>query len=394
MHIMVPEMILFISNSKIRRILELDNERITLKKLICKLLIFIAIISLAVVPVSIIIDPYNVFHTYEPRDNGIESNKSFIKTEYIKKNHDEFDGLVFGSSRAGFMDIGYLNEVSGMKFYDMASSESVVKEQAMQLEVLIKAGFIPKEVIVMVDDISCFVDPAIHENMLYRKPYPADGIIDRLEFYVKYLDVITNVKSLNVIKEKRQKDEVNALNNVDDSYDNSTNMSYLDRFYHTGTERLDKDSRFDPDEPQYQKGYWVDYYSFRGDEAIEDMKCFADICNKNGIKLIVMTNPLYYLTHEKAVEEGYLDYLGKLSEVTDYYNFSCLSSITEDYTYYYETSHFMPEVTRMMIDCVYGKTHGDMTTYDYEELRSQGFGVVVTKDNADDVMNLLAGQVK
>ena len=88
-----------------------------MKKLIIKFLIFIALISLAVIPVSVVIDPYNVFHVNEPRDNGIESNKGFIKTEYIRRNYDGIDGLVFGSSRAGFMDIEYLNELTGDRWF-------------------------------------------------------------------------------------------------------------------------------------------------------------------------------------------------------------------------------------------------------------------------------------
>ena len=100
-----------------------------MKKFCIKTIAYFLLIGLLVLIPSILVDPYNVFHVRAPRNNGIEANKSFIKTEYIKKHHDDFDGLVFGSSRAGFVDIGYLNEKSGLRFYDMASSESLVNEQ-------------------------------------------------------------------------------------------------------------------------------------------------------------------------------------------------------------------------------------------------------------------------
>ena len=349
-----------------------------MKKLLLKLIAFIMAVAIIIVPGSIMVDPYNVFHPYTPRDNGIESNKSFIKTEYIKKHHDEFDSLVFGSSRAGFVDIGYLSDVTGERFYDMASSESLVSEQTVELKELIKSGFIPKSVWVLVDDISCFVDPKLHENMLYRVPYPAGGIIDRTEFYLKYMDLITVCNSMQIINENSVKKAAEQASGIDNSYDNSTHMSYLDRFYHTGTERLDKASQFNPNEEQYQIGYWTDYYSYRGEDALEDVKELVSLCNEYDINLKILTNPLYYLTYQRGVEEGYLEFLEGLATITDYYNFSGYSEVTCDYTNYYETSHFTPEVTRMMIDCVVGsrKPKGS-------------FGVYVTSDNIGEFISML-----
>ena len=49
-------------------------------------------------------------------------------------------------------------------------------------------------------------------------------------------------------------------------------------------------------------------------------------------------------------------------------------SYNDDYHYYYETSHFTPEVSRLMIDAVLG--NGDNGN---DEL----FGMHVTKDNKD-----------
>lgn len=355
-----------------------------MKKLCIRFVIFIMIIGVAILPASIAMDPYNVFHPYNPRDNGIESNKGFIKTSYIIKNHDKFDSLLFGSSRAGFVDIGYLNEVSGEKFYDMASSECLVGEQTEELKVFIRHGFIPKTVIVLVDDISCFVSPDLHKDMLYRIPYPSGGIVDKAEFYLKYTDLITNIDSMKVIKDHNAKKAEGLAQGIDNSYDNSTHMSYIDRFYDTGTERLDKESHFDPNEEQYQKGYWVDYYSLRTDEALSEVRELKKLCDSEGIKLIVATNPLYSLTYQKGIENGYLEYVKGLAEETDFYCFSSFSDITEDYHYYYETSHFTPEVTRMMIDSIFGS--GDTS------LCEQGFGFYADSDNIDSLIDMLKEQ--
>jgi len=341
-----------------------------MKKLVVKFLIFALILGAVFIPVNVILDPYNIFHWDSPNDNGVEPNKNFIKTKYVINNPDKFDSFLFGSSRAGFMDIDLLNEITGDSWYDMASSEAVVAEHTKSLKILLNNGIKVKNVFIMVDDISCFVDPAMHENMLYRVPYPTGGLISKMEFYVKYCDLLTTFQSLSVMKEHVSEDP-----------------NYVERYRETGTERLDKETYFDPTLPQFQTGYWADYYSYRVDEAIDDMKKLKELCDSNGINLIVVTNPLYYLTYERDVENGYLDYIEGLSQVVEFYNFSSLSDITCEYTNYYETSHFTPDIGRMMIKTVFD-------SMDNKELKSQGFGYYVTSDNINELLNILYTQLK
>lgn len=340
-----------------------------MKKFIARFIAFTVIMALIFAPVNMIIDPYNIFHYNGPVDNGVEPNKNFIKTKYVLANPDKFDSFLFGSSRAGFMDIEYLNELTGDKWYDMASSEATPAEHVNTLNAFIRNGLVPKNVFVMVDDISCFVDPKLHENMLYRVPYPKDDIVSRLEFYAKYCDLITTYESLQVIN-----DHV-----ADDS-------EFLTRYYNTGTESLKKDSYFDPTLPQFQEGYWADYYAYRVDDALTEMQSLVDLCKNNGINLTIVTNPLYFLTYERAVENGYLDYLYGLANITDYYNFSSLSDITLEYTNYYETSHFTPKVGRLMIETACGKGNA--------ELSRQGFGYHVTESNIEEFKGILDSQIK
>lgn len=339
-----------------------------MKKLIIRFLVFSLIMGAIFIPVNVVIDPYNIFHYEEPRDNGVEPNKNFIKTKYVLSHPDKFDSFLFGSSRAGFMDVSLLSELTGDKWYNMASSEATVSEHLNIINTFIKEGIIPKNVFIMVDDISCFVDPKQHENMLYRVPYPSGGIISQLEFYTKYCDFITTAQSISVMRDYTKEDK-----------------DYVSRYQSTGTERLDKATYFDPTLPQFQEGYWADYYSYRVDESISEMQSLVDICNSNNINLIIVTNPLYYLTYRRSAENGYLDYIERLAEVTNFYNFSSLSDITTEYTNYYETSHFTPEVGRMMIKATQGMQS--------DALAEQGFGYYATKENIEELMSILNDQL-
>lgn len=333
-----------------------------MKKYLIKISVFAAIVLGIIVSVSVAIDPYNVFHYEYPVDNGIEANKNFIKTKYILSNPDKFDSLIFGSSRAGFVDVTQLNDGT---YYNLCSSEAVPAEHLHILKVLKKNGFVPENVLIFMDDISCFVDPATHEQMLYRVPYPSGGLISHLKFYAKYCDLITISESLEVIRNHGSGDE-----------------GYTERYRENGSERLDHVSTFDGTN---QPGFWSAYFELRLDACIAEIQELVDFCDENDIELRIVTNPLYYKTYAIGVENGYLDFLEALADVTEYYNFSGYSDVTTYDGNYYETSHFTAGVTRMMMDVVY---------HDWcdENLLSQGFGVKVTAENKREVITLLREQ--
>ncbi len=333
-------------------------------KYLTKLAAFGVVVIGIILSISIVIDPYNVFHYSNPVNNGVEANKNFIKMKYILENQEKFDSLIFGSSRAGFVDVTQLTDG---KYYNMCSSEAVPAEHVRLIKELIDEGFVPKNILVMVDDISCFVDPAGHEEMLYRAPYPVDGIWDEVKFYARYCDLITTVESLSVIL-KHEDDDPN----------------YTKRFQESGSERSDLVVDFDGTN---HAGFWADYYELRIDESIEEIQELVELCEEYNINLRIVTNPLYYKTYARGVENGYLDFLEELSKVTDFYNFSSFSNITTNDENYYEPSHFTPETTQLMMDVVYNG-------WSDKELVAQGFGVKVTAENREEIMALLRMQAE
>ena len=334
-----------------------------LRRFTIKFVIFAAVILGFFISFNVIIDPYNIFHYEYPRNNGIEANKNFIKMRYILNHKDEFDSLLFGSSRAGFTNVEALPDG---KYYNMCSSEALPAEHVRLLKILIKHGFVPKNVTVMVDDISCFVDPdGMHKTMLFRTPYPEDTIGSWFDFYVKYCDILTTWEAYKKIKDYEPNDP-----------------DYTERFRRSGSEKLTTPSTF---HDEGEVGYWADYYNLRIDEAIGDLRELKSICEDNGINLRIITNPLYYRTYQRDIENGYLDYLYALAGEVDYWNFSSFSAVTLNENNYYETSHFTPAVSDMMMDAVYnGKVD--------EDLWSQGFGVKVDKDNRDEFLYFLRYQ--
>lgn len=333
-------------------------------KFVKKCILFFLIICVIFVPAGIIIDPYSVFHPDEIKNNGCEPNKNYIKVRHVLKNPDEYDSFLFGSSRVGFFDVSRMNDGN---YYDMMASEGVPYEHLRTLKIMIDNGIVPKNVTIGVDDISYFVDPSNHEDQLYRKYYPWDGkLTEKLSFFLRYLDPITLYESIEVIKDHKVIDE-----------------EYSNRLLTTGTENLEIIPNFNPEN---QKPYWSLYYYPR-EAVFDELTQIVELCEENNINLRVFTNPVYGYTYKRDIENGYLHFLERLAEITPYYNFSGFNDVTLDNKYYYENSHFSPQVCDAMIDTMY---YG----WQDERLITQGFGMYVTEDNVDELIELLKGQAK
>lgn len=328
-----------------------------MKRFLIKLLPFFLWIFLLMVVVPVTIDPYNVFHVENIRDNGVEPNKNFLKTEYVIRHPEKFDAFLFGSSRVSSI---HSDKIESYRCYNMTYSEGVPKEHLDDLRAMLENGVRPRMVMVGVDSISFMIDPEEHKDSLLRCPYPVNRR-ERAEFYLKYFEPITAVKSLwTTFFEPR------AVTYDRTIYETGGTLDY-------GVESHMDWSKAEPD--------WTALYANRTPQALEEIRQLKALCNANGIRLIVFTNPMHQLTYQKAMENGYREFLAGLAQVTDYYNFSGLNGITTDNGYYLETSHYKPEVGDMILQAIFeGTVDG--------ELKEQGFGYYVTEENCEDFLRM------
>lgn len=319
-----------------------------MKRFLKNLIPFAIWIFLLMAAFPIFVDPYNIFHPQSIRDNGVEPNKNFIKMEYILKHPERFDALIFGSSRVGAL---HPEQIKGYRCYNMTYSEAVPKEQLNNLKTLLKNGITPKLILLGVDNISFLVDPELHKTDRMRMPHPP-AIMERLRFYLNYLEPITTAQSLPVIL-------------------NSKSAPDYQKIFYSGGWIL-------PYNLPHKTGWWddaeadwEDYYESRIPEALEEIREFKALCDENKIQLIVFTNPLHILTYEKSMENGYGTFLKGLAEITSFYHFSGINDITTNYYNYEETSHYRPEVGDLMLQIM-------LEGYEDEILNKQGFGQNIT----------------
>jgi len=312
------------------------------------------IIVTVIIPMAI--DPYNIFHKADIRENGVEPNKNYIKMCYVLENPDKFDSFLFGSSRVGAI---HTENMKGVKCYNMTYSAGTPKEHLQNLNTLVSHGIIPDRVYIGLDSMSYTEDYREHTTQLYRSPYEYSES-NPTEFYSMYLNPFITLYSLvTTMKFKNTKEDNTVF---------------------------------------YEYGWWCEY--FKGGEAdwtdvdpqIGNSNCMDDtlntmselveFCHNEQIELVVFTNPMYEVTYRASVERDYLVFLEKLAQITSFYNFSGINDITTDTVNFADPGHYNAYVGDMMIECMCNHKN-------YEGLYEQGFGMYVSKENIDEFIQII-----
>lgn len=330
------------------------------KKLALKLILLGFLCVVFACGVSMLIDPYNVFHWGRARDNGVEPNKNYVKTQYVLHHPEQYDTFIFGNSRVGSIDASKI----GNTCYNMYYSEGLPAEHYENLKAFVAAGVDVKTVYLGIDDVTCFVDSALHDDQLIRRPFRAEepGIV----FLADYLDPSVALQSLETIAAYTGEEP-----------------GFQERLYSTGNYYLDTDLTAE----SLEQEEWPNYFEWYGEGALEDIRELKNYCDANEIELIVFANPEYERRFREAVEEGYLDFLRELAGITDYYCFCGYNDITTDMSNYHDISHYRQSVGDLMIQVMKGEDGGETL----QSLQAQGFGRYVTAANVEEVIENLKG---
>jgi hypothetical protein len=274
-------------------------------------------------------------------------------------NPDKFDGYVFGSSRVGSI---HVEKIQDMKIYNMTYSCGTPHENYETLKTFIEGGVTPKIVYIGVDVGSYTEDYETHNNKPVRATY--QYLQNPSKIFELYFRPAMVIQSLPTILK-------------------GNGIYEPDIFYNYGwTRDYDFESTTD---------WWLNAGSVLGndyllDETLEDLEDIKTLCEENGIKMVVFTNPVYKVTYLASLDVGYMEFLTRLADITDYYNFSGIDEVSTNYQYFTDDAHYNAYVGDIMIDAmINGKVD--------ENLYSEGFGWYVTTKNVDDLKVLLNSQI-
>ena len=327
-------------------------------RFIKKVFIYILVAAVCVLIIPAVVDPYNVFHWRNIRNNGVEPNKNYIKTKYIIDNPELFNGFLFGSSRVGAIHVENIKEYS---VYNMTYSAGTPYEHLQTIHTFLENGIIPK-IIMGVDNYSYKEDYNFHLCQGLRAPYQSiDGHV--LNFAKLYLDPSAVTQSLPLL--------------VSDK-----GIPGYDYFYKYGWWcDYECESHFNRDDVSQSIS---DY-----DNMPDTLKVISEIkqlCDENGIKLILFINPIHELEFIQSVEHSdFFIFLEELAKIAPFYNFSGINQITEDDRNYVDYTHYNAQVGDLIIDTIFDKKR-------YDSLYENGFGWYVDENNIVDLLSVLNQQ--
>lgn len=329
-----------------------------MKKFIKKVIFFVVFcLAISVIP-AYVLDPYNVFHWENMRNNRIEPNKNYIKTRYIISNPKKYNGFLLGSSRVGAI---HVEKISNFKVYNMTYSSGTPKENLETLRTFIDNEVDIDIVYIGVDAFSYTEDPVSHYTQPIRCPYQQLNVGNFINLYMNPKMLF---QSVSEITKGAGSDEASS-----------------------GTDIF------------YEYGWWCDYNmptmidwsqataalggSYLLDETLYDIQTMKQLCEDSSIEFVVFTNPMCEITYRGAVDyQNYTEFLKRLAEITDYYNFSGINDISINTDNFIDTSHYNAEIGDMLIEIMCdGKA--------YDGLYQQGFGWYVTSENVDDLIGIL-----
>jgi hypothetical protein len=106
------------------------------------------------------------------------------------------------------------------------------------------------------------------------------------------------------------------------------------------------------------------------DAQLKDLGTFVALCRQNGVELTVAIDPLHKLNQLSFLPGHLQEMAGRVAQVTPVWDFESPAWLASDPAYWFEASHFKPEIAALMLRRVYA--NGSGVPDDFGRLRQQG----------------------
>lgn len=298
------------------------------------------------------VDPFNVFHWKSIRDNGIEPNKNYIKTNYILQNPEKYTGFLMGSSRVGSI---HTEKVKNQRIYNMTYSMGTPQENLETLQVFLESGVRIETLYLGLDNISYTEDVQKHNHQPIRASY--SFLQNPIEFMKLYCDPAIMRQGVAAILSK-------------------TNSVGYDSFYEYGWWcGYDVPTLKNWPEPvaEIETQYFLE-------DALNSVRQIKELCDENGITLTVFINPVSEYKMRMIDQKIFSFFLDELAQITPFYNFSGRNQITLDPGSYVDSGHCSAAVGDLVLNRICGEEIDP-------KLLEQGFGEFITAESRGKSVN-------
>ena len=347
---------------------------ISSKKWVINWFLILIIFSSSLIGVNYIVDPLGILHTnFLKQDHQL--NDRFIKLEFLTKNKNKYNSYLFGSSAIGDTSPKVLEKyIKNSKFYNLTLSAGNLKDSLIHLNYFIDNNFIVDNLYLQIDISNInFVESDLG---YLRKYYPPVINKSLNRFYLEYLVSFQPRAVLGKIKKN-----FNGENKIEKFFYTTgiwKNNDAENKIKENCEDYVEQESTFHSTKKRFK-------LAKNTINSLKTIKKIVKLSNENNIKLHLFITPINKVRMDTYRTDDYLEFIAGISEITNFYNFSGYNSVTINNCNYYTHTHYRPLVGEYVAAKIF-KNKSIIVPDD--------FGVYVTKENIDEHLKILKGQIK
>lgn len=323
--------------------------------------------NIAVDPFGVFGDPILDWYSYDMTNNPRAS-----KITYLDAHHTEYDSYIVGASATSSFGKEDLDRYFSASFYNLIHYGADVRDTEEICDYLMDNYTVKNLVVCITPSYGNKYDYESHEltGSMHPKTDGGSELLYSLRF--AFANPQYSIEKIKARMDDRYLSEpYDVFDEISGTYDKRKRdiepIGDMDRYLAAYPEFSNyHDSPLD-----------LPYI----DETAECLRRIKDRCDREGIRLEVVTAPLYYENVLRYDQEELLEFYEKIAAVTPFWDFS-VSSLSHDPRFFYDESHFRNTLGTMSL----ARMFQDDSVYVPDDL-----GIYITPENAAEYVSGIRG---
>lgn len=340
----------------------------TYKKWLITVLSLILIFASLIIALNFYVDHYAIRLSLFSGKKKIQQsvypdglNQHIFNAEFIFREPTKFDSFLFGSSRVGAIDV---TKIPTGRFYNMSYSQGLPAQHLAILKAFLKKGIKIKSVMIGLDEFCFSLSASTHQKHLLRIMHPDIDGPSRPEIFCMYFFRKPDIKELTLWKNRVL---LGKLEHRMILTEDGVNLGWQEK------EKIIETAKKPIFDFKISKYKPIIYGQQEIDETFQDIEKLIALSKANNFHITFFITPFYSQLYLNNAEELFR-VKERLAQLTDYFDFSGINSVTTNALNYYEESHYRYLVSDMIVARIFG---------DHAVKVPDGFGVLVTRQNID-----------
>lgn len=300
-----------------------------------RLIASIAVVVVLLCGMNIVVDPFGVLGT-STLPAGPSSNERFLKMQHLLDNPNEYQLLMFGSSRSGMTDPRWIEAHSGLKTYNLSVFSGRPRDMMKLYRGYRKVSDPPIEAFIGLDAMGFLLAP--DKADLSRRDHPVIDQVGALSYWLDYLLAPSMVAALEKLNGARE--------------------PFISFDWSLGTYRLEG---YDREIAKDHKAYiertfnnWVprEYQSNLDEREWDALVLFLHELEEEGVRVRVFLQPMHE-QWQRRMAPLTETLLPRLASIDGIVNLTELGST--DHQDWYEQRHYREPIARSVVERLYGQ---------------------------------------